>query len=627
MQIKRINLLGTTRTVAFEEGLNVIAGPISTGKTSLLRLCRIALGGAIRDIPPEVSLVSAISADLVIGEYSCVVQRNLESSARSLVHVVEDSRALRLPAQIAPANSDETYGNWLLRKMGIPVLRVPSAPTKPEGNRTALSINDFMAYCSLPKEEIRSDVFGHRHPQKDIKRRYVFAVAYRQYDAEAVGLQDNLRTLRDELRRLANLTETFDELVEGTQWEDRSALQNKLSELQDEHAMMAEEGAQQLEVQQSDSEISSLRASVMQMDNQLAEQKHEIETEEASLGDLQELLGQLNLQHDRLTRTLVAREKLFDIQFVQCPRCGSPLKPDRSDEIHCYLCLQEPTPSYSEEDLLEEQHRIYSQISETQELIEMRRRRLASEQKRLEQKREERESLGKELDFRTKSYVSDSVEHLRELASRRSMLKSEISRCKSALELYHRRDAASAKRTQIEMQERVIESQVEMALTRKSDVEERIEYLESQFTRLLRSFSLPEFLESPVGRIDRTTYMPSVNARKFDELQSEGLSIEVNVAHALAHQISSIDQGLLLPGILLIDGISGAFGPQGHDPKRVAALYEQLAITAAEYRDDLQIIVADTYVPKNMTQFVRLQLTETERLIPEIDITRLQQEG
>ncbi len=41
VQINSVSLIGTERKVEFEPGLNIITGPITTGKTILLNLCRV----------------------------------------------------------------------------------------------------------------------------------------------------------------------------------------------------------------------------------------------------------------------------------------------------------------------------------------------------------------------------------------------------------------------------------------------------------------------------------------------------------------------------------------------------------------------------------------------------------
>ncbi len=78
----------------------------------------------------------------------------------------------------------------------------------------------------------------------------------------------------------------------------------------------------------------------------------------------------------------------------------------------------------------------------------------------------------------------------------------------------------------------------------------RFESLEARFDELLRRFNAPEFPTSERGRrIDRQSLLPIVGGRRFDELSSQGLKVLVNVAYALAHQLTAIEVELPLPNL------------------------------------------------------------------------------
>jgi hypothetical protein len=181
LRVETVDLVGVERQIAFEPGLNVVLGPISTGKSTLLRLCRILLGAAVEDIPPEVrDNVSALTGRVRIDESSYSVVRSLVGTDTAKVEIAGDGQAWRLPALRRDATATTTYGRWLLERLGLPALDVPMAPTRPaESGTTPVSVNDYMLYCHLTQDEIDSSVFGHRDNFKNIKRKYVFEILYR----------------------------------------------------------------------------------------------------------------------------------------------------------------------------------------------------------------------------------------------------------------------------------------------------------------------------------------------------------------------------------------------------------------------------------------------------------------
>jgi hypothetical protein len=217
LRVNSLVLVGTSRTIRFSAGLNVIVGPISTGKTSLMKLLEAFLGGNFRGISPEVnSSVSELAGEITIGKANYSIIRPLVQSDTTRVQVAGDGVAERLPAMRSDAGAPLTYGVWLLEKLDLPVLRVPQAPTRPsESAFIPVSINDYLRYCRLRQDEIDVDVLGSSQPFRDIKRRYVFRILYGGYDAEVARLQDELRTLQSELRARHEIVSPFTQLPLG----------------------------------------------------------------------------------------------------------------------------------------------------------------------------------------------------------------------------------------------------------------------------------------------------------------------------------------------------------------------------------------------------------------------------
>lgn len=616
VEFKRLTLVGTGRTIGFKPGLNVIYGPISTGKSSVLRLCRIALGQGIESLPEEIRLVPSVGAEVVLSGHTFEIIRALSAARAPPVEIAGDGVSQRLPA-VPDSSGRPIYGHWLLEQLGLPRLEVPSAPTRPDSDPTPVSINDYFAYCDLPKEEIRSEVFGHRHPYKDIKRRYVFEILYGQYDVGVAEIQERLRDVRAHLRSAEHSEAAFDRLMADTKWESRAALERELAVVRSESKSAADRLKKLSASAPRDSQTVRLRDLIRQLDEDLANNATVLHREKLDAERFHTLAAQLETQIGRLTRAIVANEKLLDIDFVVCPRCGASVQKARGAEQCCYLCLQPPAGSYGRADMMGELDRLGAQLEETRELVSSRRDRMAKLDRERTQLEAQRARTGAELDETVKSFVSDSAAKIEEAAAERAALREREARLVDYLSLFEKRDRIHVNLDQLRRTEGELLGRLEEAKTRREDVEERIGSLERLFSDLLQKMKLPSFLGKPEGRIHRRTYLPSVNGRTFEELQSEGLSVEVNVAHALAHQLNALKYGLLLPSILLIDGISGAFGEKGYDPARVAAIYDELRDACEQARGALQVIVADTRVPEVAKDSIVLELSERERLVPE----------
>ena len=156
-----------------------------------------------------------------------------------------------------------------------------------------------------------------------------------------------------------------------------------------------------------------------------------------------------------------------------------------------------------------------------------------------------------------------------------------------------------------------------MAASREStEAERRIEVLDQNFNDVLERLQPPAFGEETQSLTDRRTFLPSYHGRRFEDLSSPGLGTLVSVAYAIAHQQTAIQLRLALPNILFIDGLSEHLGEEGLDPERLQAAYRELIAVADEHRDVLQMIVIDNEVPEVARPYIRLELSEAERLVP-----------
>ena len=503
------------------------------------------------------------------------------------------------------------------------MLQVPRAPGEPDSDPTPVSINDYLQYCDLSKSEIRSQVFGHLNPFKDIKRRYVFQILYGQYDVEVARTQDELRELRTRLRALEMDGTAFERLMDGTPWHNRVGLVQELNGLTARRDdVVGEERRLARRVGGGDA-AQALRQRIRELDESVAEATTQCQRETEDVARMQRLSQQIETQIGRLTRAIVAGETLLDIDFVVCPRCGSGVNRERAAAHLCYLCLLEPQPGHSRDDLVKEQDRLAEQLGETNQLIDSRRRRLKALKEEKAKRVAERESVGRQLDERSERYVSDAAQALQERAAERATLEQQILRLQDYLRLFDKRDAIASSLAGLKKREEELLAELDGATARSEEVDRKVQYLEERFTHYLRQFALPSFLGDVTGTINRRTFMPRVSGRAFDELQSEGLAVEVNVAHALAHHSVALELGLKLPAILFLDGISGAFGDEGFDPARVEAIYEQVAKLCDDAAGELQVVAVDTTLPRVAREHVALELSESDRLVPEEDVVRL----
>lgn len=616
-KITSINLVGAERNFTFENGLNIITGPIATGKTTLLRCIRGVFGSGLQNFPRESrETISSIACEVDFGSNSYNIVRPFITTKTAKVDIAGINETRRLPALQATSSLEITYTRWLLEKLNLPVLEVPKAPTRSDSDFSPVSINDFMMYCYLRQDEIDNSVFGHTNPFKNIKRKYVFEIAYGKYNIELANLYDELRDVSRDLSRLRSKSKTIEEFLENTPFENKASIEwdidlikNELEEIQTSTTKEAEESGE-------NSRTTDLRNKIKQQDSKISELERQLEFEVKSENQLNQLLAQLETQSNRITRSIVAGKYLLDFDFVLCPRCGSDLNTNRTEEDICYLCLQHPEPKISRDDLINEQDRLEKQMVETRELILSHQISQESIKQEIIDLKNTREEDATELNFLTKSYISDNASHIANSARKITELEEKLKRLNDYMVLFERREDSQIEISKLETRKIDLEASIEAIISSESGIENRIIFLEEKFREILDEFGAPDFFESGHTGIDRSTYLPLFEGRRFDVLQSQGLKVIVNVAHILAHQLTALEFDLALPNILMIDGITANIGHEGLDWERVERIFDYLISTSEQVGEKLQIIVAENSIPDNANQFVRARFSEKDKLIP-----------
>jgi hypothetical protein len=269
--------------------------------------------------------------------------------------------------------------------------------------------------------------------------------------------------------------------------------------------------------------------------------------------------------------------------------------------------------------MLAEQDRVSSQITETFDVIAARQatqgqlRRVAS---RLD---ELIVGLAAELDQRTAAFVSDRASQLEYHAAEQARIEGEIHRLHEYFDLLQRHQQQLQGREALEAQRDELTAQINSRELSQVDAEDNVRALEQRMLEYLQQLNIPDLGQELSVKINRTTYLPEVSGRTFDELSSQGLKTLVNIAHALAHHTVAIDKNLPMPGLLILDGLSANAGHEGFDQERVRDVYQLLSEVAHRYAGALQVVAVDNYLASNIllshVDDVILTLTQADRLI------------
>ena len=616
LRVERVKLVGTSREVPLTPGLNIVSGPVGTGKTNFLRLVHGLLGGSFGSLAPEVRKnVPFIAGTLRVGDVEYEVIRPLRGEDSGRVEISgSDGTTLRVPVNQPDPATGLSYSAWMLGKLGLPHVKVPTAPTRPDSSPSSLSVSDFLLYSYLRQTDLDSGIMGSQDNFRNIKRRYVYEVLYGIRDSRQSDLEADLREVTHRIRLLTDNRAAFDVILEKTPWENRAELERVLREARNRLGTLQASIGEQVSGMPPDAE--TIRSQVLAADQRIADLQDQVGKERRSEDRLQGLVRQLESQSSRLIRAIVAKESLVGFEFLLCPRCGSNLPHNKHGPGHCPLCGQEEPEAIDDGRLRAEQDRIENQIEETRQLIAVHQTRQAALEEQLVQVRQQRAEKARILEIAVQSYVSDRAAVIAREAAERAGLEAEVHRVTDYLQLYNRRDEAERSLASLEARRDELQQALGDLSYRRDRTEELVKHLEAEFAAIIDRFKVPKPATPGETRIDRDDCMPLAYGQKFSEL-SQGTKVLVHVAYALAHHKTAIRHQIPLPGILIIDGLTDNIGKEGLDLERVQLMYRELVAISEELDDQLQILVGDhTGLPGFVEQYSRLPLSDEKKLVP-----------
>ena len=201
---------GGTYDVRFKVGVNIIAGPISTGKSSIFQLIDYAFGAQRKPTYEEIAESSDVLLECVISGEVVTVRRSLHSQNTKArlyddtidVILQQGSEGREVWAGYHPTES--TVSRELLTRLGLADIEMKTAPTQAASTVNVFSLRDLMHFIYVDQDRIDSqrNAFYEREAPLAIKWRATLDIFSGLHDQAETGISLSLQTAQTEQARL-----------------------------------------------------------------------------------------------------------------------------------------------------------------------------------------------------------------------------------------------------------------------------------------------------------------------------------------------------------------------------------------------------------------------------------------
>lgn len=581
--------------------MTVIAGDSGGGKTSLLNLIKYGLGGGATITRTVAEAADSVILDVDVGGRSLQLTRQL--LARKNVVDVREGGGTPVEYYTQRGNKRPWISDLLLGALGIPSVQVPQSRSSKSHRLTSISFQDVFAYCYLDQDQIdRSTVFDDESPGRGPKRPWTFELLFGLIDSTVAEFEATREELAEDKEQRERRLVSVEQFVEVNQLRVTPAeVSRRLEEVDAETETIVDElGATELELDRAIADAAGGRDEVTTFEEQLRSALAEQRRIEVELTEVTRAANQLERDLATAREGEVAGEVLDPIGYEVCPRCEQQLLGRQAEPGHCSVCLQAEPEVESWLDV--DTATIGGQLEETRALVEQLSKARTEGERDVAQSREDL-SAARRAFAEVRDRASDPFRRrISEFQDRLGALRGE--RRTLAAGAPFERALQDERRELVDAGPQISELD-DGAKRRRHELfsaSERVEELSAAFDEILRLFTLP-WLET--AEVDPKSYLPVVNGRSLRELSSGGMKTTTNVAYYLAVLVTALrDQGVLVPGFLMLDSIRKASGAGKDDLARSDRIYGYLQ-TLQEMRKpprplprDFQLIVVDNDMPK-----------------------------
>jgi len=331
----------------FYPGVNVIYGDSTTGKSSIVECINYLLGSSDFNYDTEIETsVRYVALELELSGKVFLIKRDI-FDVNKVVEVFPstfEEHASVFPKKYAPKygsnpGPDGFLSDFLLASLGLPIVKVRSAPMKDDSEMVRLSFRDLFKFCYLNQDDVGSkNLLSISYPVLHVKNKSTFRYIFNLLDENITLLEAELGSVRAERTKLEQKYENVSDFLRQTDILAAVTLEDSLEESEQEEKLLVSRLKELNATLIGDSETQGyLRqciadgGSVLRM---LAEDRSKIET---SIERYSRLKNDYQQDISKLKAVLVAKDVIGEDsdQVFNCPICDNILDAEVIKENFC----------------------------------------------------------------------------------------------------------------------------------------------------------------------------------------------------------------------------------------------------------------------------------------------------
>lgn len=627
LYLRRLVVFTNEGKIAYDEkfhnGINIICGDNSSGKSTITHFIFFALGGEFNDFVPEARECQVVFAEIQVNDTIVTLKRYIEINEKT--KNINSRIAMNFfwgdyeESQSPPPNKywqkfqynttveKRSFSNVIFELLGLPEV-------KEENN---ITIHQVLRLLYIDQESPTSSLFVYEEFDKQSVREAVSDLLLGVYNQDLYTLKLNLYNAEkqlDEVKNEIRLTKRFfqnafalDKEHLKTQIENKEAdilnLNEEISRIRSNVEEVQYDSTKQLEFQILQDETAGKRTTVIELQNKIELFKNEII-------DSDFFIDALNDKYRALNNSVYTREFLGNIPLDYCPECLNKLV-HSGVENSCKLCKQISDDSFGITQAKRMQLEIKFQIDESTKLLSFKNKQLKILESNLEKEISELNNLQKRVNNSITDVRPFELEKLDTLNFQKGLAEGEILQFRTMLEQADIYDKLLEEKTTLDknigtFKYKIFTIQEAQRKIKKDTIlniqTEGVYLLNNDFDRQ-REFTTAEPKDLIIDFSNNLVYLKTDNTEKFKQYQkfsaSSNFYLKISARFALFLASLTVDS-MRYPRFIFADNMED----KGIEKERAQNFQNILIkrVLALDPNQESQLIYTTSYITDELLE-------------------------
>jgi hypothetical protein len=358
----------------FHDGVNIIRGHNSAGKSTIGNFIFFVLGGDFKKWTKSASLCGDVYAEVVINTEPITIKRTVSVSGNQPMSIFwgtyeEAIRANSEGWQIFPyrrTESKKSFSNALFLSLGFPELRGDV-----DSN---ITMHQILRLLYIDQKSLTLDLLMTDSFDSAITRKTIADLLFGVYDdslySDKILLRESEKDFDIKKKQFEGIEQIFKssdnelnpDIINALNNDQSLSIENYLTKVNSEQTPNDEKNDER------DLKIVTIKTNLLSTRNSLSLLQNKINEYEFELIDSADFIKSLEKRAYALSDSLLTRETFVDVKMNHCPNCLSPL--DKvAEENNCYLCKQQLPEDKGSSQIKRMQQEIDNQIRESKKLF------------------------------------------------------------------------------------------------------------------------------------------------------------------------------------------------------------------------------------------------------------------